>query len=425
MTFTLPFPAEFSGDYPPLVMPCAGGAPIVRTIPSGATQEAIDAIVEGMFETCGQQQADATCETITGNNQVTHAVTCSGDDTITFTGTLPPWITIDEDTNTVIGAAGTFTAQTTAEATANAQAALDAFVTSSIANGSLVCEPPVPPIPPIVLIPAETTGWAPDAVAFTQVAGVIYGIGGTEFNSSTDGLNWSNVGTFGAGNPGDLAFGAGIFVTTELATVRVWSSPDGVTWTSHVLFGRTCQAVAFGNGIFVEAGGLGGDGGWSANGTVWNLMNTGMTKPRDITFGLGLFVAVGDGEEISTSPDGVAWTPRHSGGNTLLSVAFTNGMFVAGGNNSTIVTSPDGINWTAIAAGTVNPTEDFEAVGGDETGTLVGITVGAGTDGRVYTSSDGGATWTLFETEPANRFVSSTGIYFASLTGQVLCGFYV
>jgi hypothetical protein len=59
-----------------------------------------------------------------------------------------------------------------------------------------------------------------------------------------------------------------------------------------------------------------------------------------VTYGNGLFVAVGTGGTILTSPDGVNWTVQASGGNHLHSVTYGNGTFVAVGEGGTILTSP-------------------------------------------------------------------------------------
>jgi hypothetical protein len=53
-----------------------------------------------------------------------------------------------------------------------------------------------------------------------------------------------------------------------------------------------------------------------------------------VTYGNGLFVAVGRDGTILTSPDGATWTARTSGtGNSLLGVAYGNGLFVAVGKS--------------------------------------------------------------------------------------------
>lgn len=142
MSFTLPFPVEFVGEYPPLVMPCEGSF-IIRTIASGSTQEDIDAIVEEMFQTCGRQKAEArACIPIFGNDQVVFDVGCAAGETASFSGTLPSWITLDDVNNQLVGAAGTFTGASSAAANAAAQSALDSFGNQQIALGNLTCAPP-------------------------------------------------------------------------------------------------------------------------------------------------------------------------------------------------------------------------------------------------------------------------------------------
>jgi hypothetical protein len=60
-----------------------------------------------------------------------------------------------------------------------------------------------------------------------------------------------------------------------------------------------------------------------------------------VTYGNGLFVAVGEGGTILTSPDGVSWTRQTSGTYyPLHGVAYGNNTFVAVGEYSTILTSP-------------------------------------------------------------------------------------
>jgi hypothetical protein len=63
----------------------------------------------------------------------------------------------------------------------------------------------------------------------------------------------------------------------------------------------------------------------------------------NVTYGNGLFVAVGDYGTILTSPDGVTWTPQTSGTSySLRGVTYGNGLFVAVGDFDTILTSRTG-----------------------------------------------------------------------------------
>lgn len=61
------------------------------------------------------------------------------DETINFTGTLPGWIVVDSGNNRLVGDAGTFRGDTPAEATASAQAALNAFAAAAMESGDLTC----------------------------------------------------------------------------------------------------------------------------------------------------------------------------------------------------------------------------------------------------------------------------------------------
>ncbi len=137
-------------------------------------------------------------------------------------------------------------------------------------------------------------------------------------------------------------------------------SPNGTTWlsaastTTNNLYG-----ISYGNGIFSAVG---------ANGTI--LTSTGppswtwqyrMSGTSDmiwrIAYGNGTFVAVGGNLEypyssnnrslILTSTDGITWTPRDAGITELLyGISYGGNAFVATSCWGKILTSPDGITWT-------------------------------------------------------------------------------
>ena len=89
---------------------------------------------------------------------------------------------------------------------------------------------------------------------------------------------------------------------------------------------------------------------------VWKPRFSGAgVKPFAVSYGNGLFVAVGAGGLILTSSDGVSWTQRNSGtSSNLLGVAYVNTVFVAVGSGGTLLTSSDSANWTLRASGTTN-----------------------------------------------------------------------
>ena len=94
-----------------------------------------------------------------------------------------------------------------------------------------------------------------------------------------------------------------------------------------------------------------------------------------ITYGNGLFVAVGNYGTILTSPDGTTWTKRDSGTTfNLYSIAYNgNNLFVAVGESGKAVTSPDGITWTVVA----NP-----GLCGNVYGVAYGVVAAQGTHGQ-------------------------------------------
>jgi len=124
---------------------------------------------------------------------------------------------------------------------------------------------------------------------------------------------------------------------------------------------------------------------------------------------IGLGVAVGGTggtgpADIYTSTDGITWTKRTTPGTTyvLFDVMYGNGVWIAVGNDSSgnehIIRSTDGITWSAVTlASPVN--DEIESVAYDSDND-VWLTTGdwfTGTPGqyqRVWTSTDGGLTWT-------------------------------
>jgi hypothetical protein len=159
----------------------------------------------------------------------------------------------------------------------------------------------------------------------------------------------------------------------------------GTTWTIRNL-GNRLSGVTYGNGLFVAVGDFGAIL-TSPDGVNWTGQASGTSDwLSGVAYGNGLFVAVGDGGAILTSPDGVNWTQQTSGtSNHLLGVTYGNGLFVAVGDGGTILTSPDGVSWTQRTSGTSK--QLYGVAYGN------GLFVAVGQDGTVLTSPDG-VNWT-------------------------------
>jgi hypothetical protein len=187
--------------------------------------------------------------------------------------------------------------------------------------------------------------------------------------SDSDGI-WINQAVFGGGK----YVAVGQRVMSDFGFVAV--SADGINWkesggNSSVL---ELHSVTYGEGLFVAVGwdSYGGRNIWtSADGSSWIYQtNATVSSFSEAIYGDGKFVAVGDGlipgtststnRTIYSSLDGSTWSQRSSGapatGNSALkSVAYGAGQFVAVGENGNLYTSTSGGTWTPAASGVYSP----------------------------------------------------------------------
>lgn len=210
----------------------------------------------------------------------------------------------------------------------------------------------------------------------TSISAVAYGggtwviVGGShKIATSTDGITWTMVTNSVTGGINCIAFGAGVFVIGT-TTAEIWTSPDGATWTNRTSpFGTPLgvAAVAFGNGVFMAAGGSGIGGTYyiatSADGTTWGLNSTKVpAQPYSVGYGEGVFYigynSSGAGKVLATSDNGASFIQRSTGVLVIVySWAYGNGRILAGGLldsadfPTSIAASPDGgKTWVAAAA---------------------------------------------------------------------------
>jgi hypothetical protein len=129
------------------------------------------------------------------------------------------------------------------------------------------------------------------------------------------------------------------------------TSPDGITWTRRTLPAGNWRDITYGNGVFVAVG----DGGsaTSPDGITW----TPRILPANavwlgVTYGNGVFVAVSsfDGG-FATSPDGITWTRRSPPSELWWSVTYGNGVFVAVGRGSIAAVSSNRGEFVNISGG--------------------------------------------------------------------------
>jgi hypothetical protein len=123
-----------------------------------------------------------------------------------------------------------------------------------------------------------------------------------------------------------------------------WRTPEGT--------GRNLHAIAFGLGRFIAVG----DGGTivtTVDGLEWQPVDSGAFEGlRAVRFLNNQFVAVGEFGAVYVSLDGFAWWPYPTGFfHDLNDITFGNGLYVAVGDGGAVMTSPNLLDWDARVLG--------------------------------------------------------------------------
>jgi hypothetical protein len=107
-----------------------------------------------------------------------------------------------------------------------------------------------------------------------------------------------------------------------LNTAEVFTSPDGITWTSRTIPAVCGSSIAFGNGRFVIVG-TAGAAYQSTDGINWTSMSTGAgASPIDrVIFAFGAFFAIGNNSYMGRSLDGLTFESLTTLGDTATSIA--------------------------------------------------------------------------------------------------------
>jgi hypothetical protein len=165
-------------------------------------------------------------------------------------------------------------------------------------------------------------------------------------------------------------FNETLIITAEEGTVLVFDSLQ-LTETVNLHTSDWLEGVAASPTEVVAAG----DNGAvyrSTDGVHWQRQSVSFTDwLTAIAYSpsVPIFVVVGHGGFVATSPDGRTWSPQTSGTNANLNrVAWIEDRFVAVGDAGTVLTSATGTNWTELDTGATNT---LYAVAGDAHSLLV------------------------------------------------------
>lgn len=227
-------------------------------------------------------------------------------------------------------------------------------------------------------------------------------------------VNYSSFGLVGgSGSPvRSFAFGNGVVVAgsgaNDYSGGNVYYSRDnGVNWTEADGFFGFCDALAFGDGVFVAGKHYGGLWRSVDNGATWSVSGKDSGSFGSIVFGNGVFVANGadNGSLVVSKDGGSTWTTVFSYGVNLKSIVFSNGIFVIYKNGSRFV-STDGESWI----GTGGNFPSFMAMCAGN-----GVIVASVMNSGLLYSKDNGNTW------HQSSYTGSSGISGIAYGNGVFC----
>ena len=187
--------------------------------------------------------------------------------------------------------------------------------------------------------------------------------------------------------PTCVAYGNGIFVAAGGVRL-ILVSKDGTNWMNR---SAAVPGSTIGINFTTENYTVGGD---SLTLVTPNDASTNVEiqqKPfqfRAVGFGNNTFVILGESGEILISPDGESWrTVNAPTSANFTGIAWGGDKFVAVSDAGTIFTSTDGVRWTLRNSGT-DKTLDSVAFGNG-----IFVTVGGDMDNSVILTSNDGVTW--------------------------------
>ena len=273
--------------------------------------------------------------------------------------------------------------------------------------------------------PAE---WAADdEVLSAGEIGVSLELNGSHLLRVGDGVRpWSQLPNYVGpqGDPGVDGLDAPFYIDAE-QNLRLWeleasvlNTAEGFTnWQGDgFLIGQDEVSVDGGLRVMRSARLLGGSVGiFTGNIDAWTSRTTPDTDQMyAVAWSGSLFVAVGSGGTVWTSPDGITWTSRTTPAtNHMYAVAWSGSLSVAVGGGGTVLTSVDGITWTSrTTPGTTNMN------GVAWSGSLF---VAVGYSGAIWTSVDG-ITWTSRTTPDTDHMngVAWSGSLFVAVGGDAV-----
>jgi hypothetical protein len=241
-------------------------------------------------------------------------------------------------------------------------------------------------------------------------------VNGLAVQTSPDGINWTAAPNIPVNtNLYDLYFDGSTYWAVSGATggMQVEKSSDLITWTTVPVGGSTVgySIASNGSGTYIVSGDFSQLCYSTDYGVTWTVstIGWGAVASADIwavTYGNGVFVAVGGSGRISTSPDGINWTYRgvNGSGTYFRTVDYNpdlNEFYATNDSGQFVVSTDNGVTWSIAS------TPGGYSLGWD------GTQYWAGNGSTVFASSPDGVTWT-------SRLAALTGSGFSGTTSVLM-----
>ena len=200
----------------------------------------------------------------------------------------------------------------------------------------------------------------------------VVGYAGLYMKSSDLGLTWDVLEDQGSGGDDETLYRNVHYLNDVYFRVGnsgrgYWVSTDGERWTDYAVGDiegiQWIGGVAYGNGLWVGAGGCGATL-VSADAANWTYTSNapgerGCEHARTIAFGNGVFTTIGNNGSVAysaTTEDGITFSNyQETEAYGWHSVVFAYGQFwAATADGGAVMVSPDGASWTAADLPTHN-----------------------------------------------------------------------
>lgn len=193
--------------------------------------------------------------------------------------------------------------------------------------------------------------------------------------------------------PNAIAYGNEMYVAVD-GNFNAIGSTDGLNWNIPLLVSdlhTNANDITYGNGVFVAVGNIGYVAVIPNDGTEGIIIFSGVSSGHPlngVAYGDGRFVTVGDyGNSGYSTDNGNTWTKMEGLSSSIIynSVAYGKGIFVAVGNDGHYAISTDGTSWIEMTTGDNADLYDV-AIGKNINGDVF---VFVGENGKVYYTYDG------------------------------------